>query len=690
MYAVNNWALMLALPAALLPLVIHILMRARAVRVPASTIQLVREVASSGRRKRRLRDVVIVGLRMIAMGALALAFARPILGEPPAAESGGGVRRVVVLDVSQSMSAGSPVSPFDRGRDAAARLLRPVKGLQANLILAGATARAMLAEPSAVLGGVREELGSVRPTPEKLDAAGALTTAVGQLSPAPGNHARRELVVISDFQERDWTGVLLPEIPEGIELRLITVAASEATPNMAVTSVEMNGGCRAGIPTPVTIEIWNGSAHEQVVRAEVAAGNEIKTLEVACPGFESSRATAYVTLESAGWHEGQVRLAGNEDVLPTDDTRWFVAHAREAPRVGFVTREDPDDPSMPGFLLKRGLLAAMGAEASAALSLRHIHPGVPPPDLNVLDAIVLYHPGMLSNAWCEQLAGHVRQELSVLYVAAGVADVGNLDSLTSALGPDVRLPVRFAHRPAAKADQPRRLGAVRADVRPFAVFGDRLPGLIDGLRFVGGLDSTPVGGGMSRDVLAAYEDGPAFIVHAQSEGGSLVIMNVDLERSELATSPAFVPLLAELLASMLDDSSGTRVVACGNPFEFDLTAWLGSATRARIVGPGEREMGAPLSRGGRRVWEGEGPSPPGVYRVEADGATVFAAATVIPREESDLRTVEPALVSAALKRGDSYQSPLDARDVAGRDRTCFWLALAVLTCMLAEIVILRQ
>src|SRR5437899_12775593 len=101
----HPWAIALGLAAAGLPVLVHWLTRPRPVRLPLSTIRFVREALKQKRARHRLRDILILLLRGLAVLLLAWAVARPLLGTRPliGAEEGGSAVRVVILDVSQSM-----------------------------------------------------------------------------------------------------------------------------------------------------------------------------------------------------------------------------------------------------------------------------------------------------------------------------------------------------------------------------------------------------------------------------------------------------------------------------------------------------------------------------------------------------------------------------------------------------------
>ncbi|HEX2473282.1 MAG TPA: BatA domain-containing protein, partial [Lacipirellulaceae bacterium] len=80
----NAWAIGIGAAALLAPLAVHFLTRPRPVSFPLSTIRFLREVIEQRRARSRLRDLIVLLLRMLAVGLLAMALARPLWERAPA------------------------------------------------------------------------------------------------------------------------------------------------------------------------------------------------------------------------------------------------------------------------------------------------------------------------------------------------------------------------------------------------------------------------------------------------------------------------------------------------------------------------------------------------------------------------------------------------------------------------------
>src|SRR5881409_700614 len=94
---------LVASAAAAVPLVLHFLNREPDARVKFSAVKLLRHAPVEHTRKRRLRQLLLLALRVATLVLLALAFARPFFATGAAVASSGVT--IVALDTSYSMSA---------------------------------------------------------------------------------------------------------------------------------------------------------------------------------------------------------------------------------------------------------------------------------------------------------------------------------------------------------------------------------------------------------------------------------------------------------------------------------------------------------------------------------------------------------------------------------------------------------
>ncbi|MBI5201350.1 MAG: VWA domain-containing protein, partial [Elusimicrobia bacterium] len=106
MFSFLNPFALWALPIAAAPLIIHLVLLRRAQRLPFGDLTLLREAFRRSLPSSRLRQWLLLAARCLALAALVLAFARPVLhpasGGAAAADEGAAV--VFLADVSYSMA----------------------------------------------------------------------------------------------------------------------------------------------------------------------------------------------------------------------------------------------------------------------------------------------------------------------------------------------------------------------------------------------------------------------------------------------------------------------------------------------------------------------------------------------------------------------------------------------------------
>ncbi|MGE0606854.1 MAG: BatA domain-containing protein [Pirellulales bacterium] len=701
MSVLHPWAIGLGTAALLLPILIHWLTRPRPVRMPISTLRFVRQAIRQQRSRHRLRDWLILALRTLAVACIGLALARPLVGSRPlvGGDEPANAVRVVILDVSQSMAAvDHGMAAVERARAAASRFLSDQRGLKANLILAGAAPQAAFAEPSGNFAALREELGRCASRPERLNIKAALDSAGQMLAQAPGgSELRRELVVISDFQRTAWASADFSVLPESTRIQLESVAPASTPDNVGLLAVHWPGRGEAGQATTLEVEVGNYTSAARPIQVEVAVGSTLRRLEGTCPPMATLRLSDSFALAEAGWRTGEARLLDLPDALAADNTRAFAVDVQRPPRYLLLTRQPASlKPSSTFYLqqaLERPSTPQDGGTPAASSPWQRLDPALASHDMiSSADLILLDHPGKLSQELTGLLASLLKRGRGLLYVSAEPVDAANLAGLAAAAGSNLQLPVEFAPAAGGRHRHGLSIAAARRDQSPFSVFGDSLLALIGSLRFSGGLDTRSVPGTLADDVLATFSDRSACLVVGNCGSGTLAVLNLDLNESDLAVSAMFVPLVQELADRLLATRKATLDMACGEPWAAYLPAEAGPATGLAIFGPvesGTAAEGELQQEAAGVLWRTAAAGPPGAYRIERDGQTVFAAAAALSADESDLRPLPFDVLTERLAGGRQIDYRTATATAGQRDDLWVWLAVACVGFMLAEWLALR-
>jgi hypothetical protein len=694
MTLLHPWAIALGAAAAALPLVIHWLTRPRPVRLPLSTIRFVSEAVRQRRARHRLRDGLVLALRTLAVLLLAWAVARPLAGGQPLVTAGESepAARVIVLDVSHSMAASmNGVQLFERARSLTAGYLSDQPGLRADLILAGAAARPAFDRLSANFPALREELARAKALPQRLNVQAALNLAAQLLAQSAGDPGRRrELLVVSDFQRSSWAAADFSVLPEDTHIQLDSVAPAETLPNLAVLRVGSQGRVEQGREVRLEVDIGNFSNTPRQVQVEVTLGPSSYRLSGPCPPGNKTTLSMEVAPRGAGWLAGEARLLEVQDALPGDNVRPFVLEVRPAPTYVLITRQPAEQRPSSSYYLERALVPTALRPAQRESKVVRLDPGhLDREALAAAEVLVLDHPGRLSDDALKLLVGALRRGRGILYVTADNEDATNLKRLTEGAGAELQMPVEFAPPSATQRRRGLFLTEVRREQVPFRVFGDGLAGLTGTLRFSGGLASRRLEGALADDILATYNDRSTCLVVTACGAGTLAVLNVDLSASNLPGSPAFVPLIGELMGRLLGAQRVAEAVPCGEPLALSLPPAAGPAAGLSVTGPASGVLGQLVEEGGGIHWRSPAAEAPGVYEVKRGDRVVFAAAVAVPPEESDLRSLDPQVFQGRLAGGRRIYYRAAAGEGERHDDLWVWLAVACIGCMLGEVLMLK-
>lgn len=306
------WALLLTAVAGV-PLLLHLLRRRTGVRFDFPAVRYLLRAEREHAREVKLRNLLLMLLRVGIVVALAFAAARPVgplpgLGHPPTAVA-------IVLDNSRSSGAAGAEGPVLGLLTRAARDVIDAAGAGDRLWV--------VTMDGAVIGGTPDALRDALSRLRALDGAGSADVALRRavaLVRGSGIPATR-VVVLTDGQATAWSAAA-PGLLDGVPVT-VHQPAGAAPANRAVTSV-------ATEPAH-----WNPRG---AIRATVG-GADSTTWRVMLDGRTVARgsvqpgATILARLQPAarGWLAGAIELAPDE--LRGDDVRHFAAHVGEPPAI---------------------------------------------------------------------------------------------------------------------------------------------------------------------------------------------------------------------------------------------------------------------------------------------------------------------------------------------------------------------
>ena len=331
------WLLLAGLGIAL-PILAHLLNRYQVKRTDWAAIQFLNRAVRVRSRQIRIRDIVLLVLRCLAVLLVALAFAKPIVKKADGIAARWGESRagvVIALDVSYSMQHGDgKATRFERavGKvETIAERIHP--GDPVCLVLLGAehrvVVRNMAFDPQRFEAILREQ----RPAPENLDLESVPRRLKGLVEDMEA--PQKEVYIVTDLQEQDWQNGSAP-LREGLEelgriAHTFIVPVQGGPDNLAITSLDLvSGVLRKGTVARYRATVHNyGSSPVTNVRVAGLADNvnvDAKTIPAIAAGC-SETVSLFIPFQNAGPVSITAKLDG--DALPVDDTRRAVAVIRD-------------------------------------------------------------------------------------------------------------------------------------------------------------------------------------------------------------------------------------------------------------------------------------------------------------------------------------------------------------------------
>ena len=701
-------ALILGIVLVVLPTLVHLLARPRPVRLPYPTVRFLREAVKQRRALFRLRDILILLLRGLAVVLLAAAFARLFTRTDSAIALDGTqpTVRIVLLDVSQSMQARRAVAQvFDRAKAAAGGYVRYRSGLRANIIACAARAVPLFERVSENLAGLETALAAVEPRSEALDVQAALSAAAQMFAQSPGaGDVVRELVIISDFQVSSWKKAPLELVPAGVAVRFEQVGLTGGADNLAVCDVRAVARPRYGEPAQIAVEVGNFSAVRQSADVSVRIGDAAFRAKAECPPWQSGQAVVSLPADiagapggpgnsagggdapDAGWLCGTARLIDAKDVLAADDERPFAIPFVRRHRCVILSREDPSQVATSRYFLERAL---GGDEDTKILNPAHLDADL----LAAADLVIIVQAGRLPADAIRLLVALTARGGSLLCVTETIRDVENLLALEAACGRQFRLPVAFSGD-ARTSGAPRKWRDIRTAERPFKILASNTD-ILGAIEFTGGVVTVARTGGAPDDVFASFDDGSAALIVTPCGRGRAAVLNADLAQSTLPASPLFVPLVCELVEQLTESESGRSSTAMvGQPVHVFLPVSSFGAEDTWVVGPppGDDACGSLEDAQTGVVWTWQAVERAGIFRVFQGKRLVHALAAACPDFESDLRPADPETLKTGF--GDAAKVEVHRVSTEGDEkeqRTEWWpwLMLSAVVCLLAELGLLK-
>jgi hypothetical protein len=688
------WPLGVGLLALGAPLAIHFLTKPKPVEFQLSTIRFLADVIEQRRARRSLRDWLILLLRMLCIALLALALARPLIKQnltvPIAGEQE--AQRVIVIDQSLSMKAGSGgITHWSAAVAAASQYLESANGMRAAVIYAGAKPRPIFRQMSTNFSTLRESIKQTQPLAERCDPRAAIELAVDLLKKNPGD--KKEIVLISDFQRSNWGFLVLDLVPSEIEVQFHQVSIPE-TINLAIEEVRLSSQPVAGQPLMLEVDIANHSDQAAEVSCQVDFKQSKYQLAASIGPQSTQTINEQVTFEEVGWFHGQAKLLNHVDVLTEDNERWVAFEVKSAPKVGLMTQQAAREIPSSSFYLQQALRVALSADKS----VQRIHPQRSSPrDWPVSDAWVIDHPGSLNEEAIRLLSAQVRRGRGMLYVVSELSDAVNLQKLAESWGTDFQPPVDLVIENHRAARQNLFIRKVRNTSGPISnLGGNQLVSMLKPVRFQEAMATTKRAEGLSDQILMELSDTTALLYSANIGAGQLFVLNANLSQSNWPVQPTFLPVIGEVLSSLLSSGEKVSQALVGEPMVRVLPGSVLMDTELQACkldgeSPVDDRFGTWQWIGSQSamVWNWPEVVGPGVYALQNQEKKAYVVASNAPPVESDLSCLDESVLTTRVAGARSVGFASNDESSTESDQLWNWLIVVCTFGLIVEIASLR-
>ncbi|MCA9084357.1 MAG: BatA domain-containing protein [Planctomycetaceae bacterium] len=713
-------AFLAALPLALAPLLLHLFDRRRNVVIEWGAMQFLQAAVVRRTSARRLKQWLLLLLRTLAVAALVLALARPIL---PGSWFGSRsyTETIFVLDNSMSMTR-------DRGVDGTSLFSSAVQYVlqQLDERANGDSVRLLLSSPYPVWatpGSIRiddrtrqmlkSQLQQLQPNSGQSDLLASLLTAV-QTERSP-RQDRREIVVFYDGQSKDWrsddeagwkrlAAVLdQADIPTTVTTIDLHIVGSDES-NLAIDRINSSRTI-VGINQPLTFtaRVTNcGTSTHPGTSAEWQLNGIAGQHESQIPALEAGESHDVhwtVSFPEIGVQSVTCHL-GSRDVLSADDHSTLVVEVvNEVPIAVVETAADLAELQRDSFLVQ----AALGWLNAEPLDEHSVH--VPHmvtleqlerSDLADYQAVIIPNLTELTPTLVRQLEEFVH-EGGGLWLAAGArTDVDAFNQLLFADGAGLS-PLaldRIVSEVSAtedNADHRVLVSTIRPDHPATADLADRQRMDLSTVAVSRHFRFIPPPEGENAGTLLALSNGDSLAVEHLVGRGRVIVQTVPLRMqwSDLARSQSFVVLVQNWIAWLTQPQATRHNLLPGDPITVHLRGTEITDATLRMPQGDEVELtGDTVSDG--VVFRSSRTSLPGHYVVEL-GVTAEQIPFYVsrPTEESHLTELtlqEREKIASVLTR-PTIAGTTDAAPVGGHDP--LWpLLLAILIALVtAELLV---
>lgn len=621
-----NPLVLLALAAASIPLLLHLLNLRRLRTVEFSSLRFLKELQKTRIRRLKLKQLLLLLLRIALVVFAVLAFARPAFhGSIGLPGSHAATTAVILIDNSSSMSIRDERGPrFQQAKRAAQDVVDLLEeNDEAYIVPMTDPAGGAQSQPMRSREALRKGIQDVAISNRRADLDDALRVAAALLDRS--SNLNKEVYLITDAQRTNTSG--RPDsvhiFTEASRVYLLPIGTGSATgqSNLGLDSMRLVSSIYEP-NKPVEVRSWIRNYGERDIRDALVSmyiGDErLAQATVSIPAGSGDVLDLSASPKRPGLVSGRIEISGDD--FDEDNRRYFAFPVLDRMPVALVG--SPESTRYLGLVL--GL-------APTALAMEQFGAGtIGSVDLAKFSAVILADPVAISAGDASKLGRYVEEGGGVvIYGGPGTTRENFNATLGPALGFGLGAPV-------GQNGKTFNFGAVEKEHPIFnGVFDPGNPGnMVESPTLTNALPA--VGG----ETIIRLAGGAPFMTEIRRGKGRVIYIAAPPTSAwgDLPTKGIFVPI-AVRSALYVGAAAGAFVQATvGEEVTVPIPMHGAIPEQVRVTSPEGHDRFVPVRRypsGASILYDGT--SIPGVYRVSANGTDIALFTVNVGSGESDLR-----------------------------------------------------
>jgi len=603
---------LLALGALAIPVIIHLFYFRRFKTIYFSNVSFLKEVKEETASRNRLKHLLVLATRLLALLFLVLAFAQPFLPGNQIQQTAGKKYVSVYIDNSFSMNAiSNGQSLLDKAKLTARELAKNYSSDDVFQLL------------SNDFEGKHQRMVGKEEFITMLDEL-EISPAVRQLEEitkrqrdmlSRENSTNKIAYLLSDFQRN--MAVFLPDSTVGYHL--IPLSA-DAPANVYIDTCWFNEPVQLlNQQTSLIVKIKNGGEKTaENNRLVLKLNGETKAMnELSIEGNSYLYDTLRFVVQKAGWNKAE--LAISDYPITYDDTYYLSFDTKE--KINVVAVNEGRTNSFLDALFKNQAEFNYSTLPSASLT---------PELLKDVHLLIFDHPKAISAEINSVANSYVAEGGSLLFFPTQNADLTSYNRLLNNFqAPSIT----------EWSDVPQELMPIDAQQNIFKDVFEKIPDNLN-LPKVRTYYKFTQSVASNEEVVLRMKDGANFIYQLNYKNGAVYVCASPLSReaSDLPVHAVFVPLLYKMSLLSMRQGNHSYTIGSKNKVEVPMT-WKSGDKVIKIKGAGLELIPEQFAVGNKILLGlGEQISKAGFYEAAADGETSkLQLALNYDRRESDLR-----------------------------------------------------